>query len=142
MLRQALESLFDFSAMAKMSLGAHWEPQAARQAEFVYLFTKFIENVYLAKMESLKDTEVVYVRERVDRGLAQVDTKVVPPMGEDVPVNYRLHRVGREWKIYDVFIENVSVVENYRAQFHRILKVASFDELLKKLQEKLPERGS
>lgn len=141
MLRQALESLFDFSAMARMSLGTHWEYQADRQREFVSLFTDFMENVYLAKMESLKDTEVVYVRERVERGLAQVDTKVVPTAGEDIPVNYRLHWVGREWKIYDVLIQNVSVVENYRAQFHRILKVTSFDELLKKLQERLPERG-
>lgn len=140
MLRRAMKLRFDFSAMARISLGSYWEQLASRQHEFVGVFSDYMENAYLAKIESLKDTKVVYVRERVGGGLAQVDTKVVAPGGEDIPVNYRLHLVEGEWKIFDVLIGNVSVVENYRAQFHRILKVASFDSLLHRLQEKVAER--
>lgn len=139
MLRRAIKLRFDFSEMARMSLGRHWERLASRQHEFVAVFTDYMENAYLAKIESLRHTKVLYLRERVERGLAQVDTLVVVPAGENVPVNYRLHLVAGEWKIYDVSIGNVSVVENYRAQFHRILRVASFDTLLHRMQEKLAE---
>ncbi|MBI3000953.1 MAG: ABC transporter substrate-binding protein [Deltaproteobacteria bacterium] len=142
LLHRALEVRFDFSEMARMSLGSHWERLAARQNEFVSVFTAFAEHAYLVKIESLRDMKVVYVRERVDRRVAQVDTRVEPPVGEYIPVNYRLHLVGGEWKIYDVLIGNVSVVENYRAQFQRVLRYASFDNLLKRLQENLPERES
>lgn len=140
LLHRALELGFDFSEMARMSLGSHWERLAARQNEFVSVFTAFAEHAYLVKIESLKDMRVVYIRERVERRLAQVDTRVEPPVGEHIPVNYRLHLVGGEWKIYDVLVGNVSVVENYRAQFYRVLRYASFDNLLKRLQENLPAR--
>ena len=140
LLHRALELGFDFSEMARMSLGSHWERLATRQNEFVSVFTAFAEQAYLVKIQSLKDTKVVYVRERVDHRLAQVDTRVEPPVGEHMPVNYRLHLVGGEWKIYDVLIGNVSVVENYRAQFDRVLRYASIDNLLKRLQEKLTGR--
>lgn len=139
MLRRIIKLRFDFSEMARMSLGRHWKRLASRQHEFVAVFTDYMENTYLAKIESLRHAKVVYVRERVERDLAQVDTLVVAPAGEDVPVNYRLHRVAGEWKIYDVSIGNVSQVENYRAQFYRILRVTSFDTLLHRMQEKLAE---
>jgi phospholipid transport system substrate-binding protein len=140
LLRRALHLRFDFSEMAKMSMGNHWHYVTPKQLEFVDVFTDLLERAYLQKIESLKDTKVVYVRERVDGDVAQVDTKIVPPIGEDIPVNYRLHLVGGEWKVYDILIRNVSVVENYRAQFHRILKFATIETLLHKLHEKLAER--
>lgn len=139
LLRRTLHLRFDFSEMAKMSLGSHWSYVTPRQLEFVAVFTDLMERAYLQKIESLKDTEVVYVREQVDRDMAQVDTKIVPPVGEDIPINYRLHLVRGEWKVYDVLIGNVSVVENYRAQFHRVLKFATIETLLHKLHEKLAE---
>lgn len=142
MLRDVLSLRFDFKEMARMSLGTHWNRQATRQQEFVSVFTDFVENSYVSKMESLKGTEVVYLREHVDRELAQVDTKIVPIGGDDVPVHYKLHLIGGEWKIYDVIVENVSQVGNYRSQFNRILTIATFDELLKKLQQKTAAQGS
>lgn len=141
MLRDLLSLRFDFKEMARMSLGTHWSRQPTRQQEFVSVFTDFVENSYVSKMESLKDTKVLYLREHVDRELAQVDTKIVPNGGDDVPVYYRLHLVGGEWKIYDVIVENISLVENYRSQFNRILNIATFDDLLKKLQQKISTRG-
>ena len=139
--REVLAARFDFKEMAKRSLGNHWQSVAARQQEFVSVFTNFIERVYVGKIDSLKDTKIAFVRERIEGGVAQVDTQIVPAKGDDFPMNYRLHLVGGKWKIYDVIVENISLVGNYRSQFDRILASASFDELLKKLQEKTSAQG-
>ncbi len=142
MLRQAILPRFDFSDMAKRSLGNHWKNQQERQGEFVAAFTDFVENTYVGKVESFKDEKVVFVRERVDQDLAEVDTKIIPGKGEPFSINYMLHLVGSEWKVYDVVIENISLVNNYRSQFNRILATNSFDELLRKLREKGSRMGS
>ena len=139
--REVLAARFDFKEMAKRSLGNHWQSVAARQQEFVSVFTNFIERVYVGRIDSLKDTKIAFVRERIEGGVAQVDTQIVPAKGDDFPMNYRLHLVGGKWKIYDVIVENISLVENYRSQFDRILASATFDELLKKLQEKTSAQG-
>jgi len=139
--REVLAARFDFKEMAKRSLGNHWQSVAARQQEFVSVFTNFIERVYVGKIDSLKDTKIAFVRERIEGGVAQVDTQIVPAKGDDFPMNYRLHLVGGKWKIYDVIVENISLVGNYRSQFDRILASATFDELLKKLQEKTSAQG-
>lgn len=141
LLRTLLASRFDFSEMAKRSLGQHWGRLAERQQEFILVFKQFVENSYVSKLESLKETKVVYLREHVDSNLARIDTKIVPDRGDETPVNYRLHLVGGEWKIYDVIVENISLVENFRSQFHRILTKATFDDLLKKLQQKTSAQG-
>jgi phospholipid transport system substrate-binding protein len=72
----------------------------------------------------------------MDKELAEVDTKVVPAKGDPFSVNYRLHRVGGQWKVYDVVVEDISLVKNYHSQFNRILTRGSFDDLLKRLREK------
>lgn len=133
-LRQAIAPRFDFEEMAKRSLGQHWQRYASRKKEFVAAFTNFVEDSYLSKIEAYKNEKILYNRERVDKGFAEVDTKVVTSKGDEIPINYRLHSVAGEWKVYDVLIENVSLVNNYRSQFHRILDTASFDELLRRLQ--------
>jgi phospholipid transport system substrate-binding protein len=142
MLRQAIFPRFDFSEMARRSLGSHWKNQKARQEEFVAVFSDFVETAYVGKVESFKDEKILFVRERIDQGFADVDTKVVPSKGEPFSVNYKLHMVGTDWKVYDVVIENISLVNNYRSQFNRILANASFDELLKKLRDKRSGMGS
>lgn len=88
----------------------------------------------MSSIESYKNEKILYTRERVDKDFAQVNTKVITGKGDEIPIDYRLHSVGGEWKVYDVVIENVSLVNNYRSQFHRILDTASFDELLRRLQ--------
>lgn len=138
-LRRVIGARFDFEEMAKRSLGQHWQRHAARKQEFVPVFTKFVEKAYVGSIESYKNEKIVYTRERIDKDFAQVDTKVVTGKGDEIPIDYRLHSVGGEWKVYDVVIENVSLVNNYRSQFHHILATASFDDLIKRLQEKSPE---
>jgi phospholipid transport system substrate-binding protein len=90
----------------------------------------------VSKIESYNHEKIVYVRERIDKRFAEVDTKVAPKKGEEVPIQYKLHFASGEWKVYDVVIDNVSLVNNYRSQFSRILATASFDELLRRMQEK------
>jgi phospholipid transport system substrate-binding protein len=142
MLRQAILPRFDFAEMARRSLGSHWKNQKGKQDEFVAVFSDFVENAYVGKVESFKDEKIHFVRERMDQGFAEVDTKIAPSKGEPFSVNYKLHLVGTDWKVYDVVIENISMVNNYRSQFNRILANASFDELLKKLRDKRAGVGS
>jgi phospholipid transport system substrate-binding protein len=141
-LRGLLLPRFDFAEMAKRSLGKHWADHQNRQDEFVPAFVGFVENAYIGSIQSFKGENIIYVREIVEKDLAEVHTKVVPGSGEQVAVNYRLRLVNDEWKVYDVVIENISLVNNFRSQFNRILNSASFDELLKKLQERRAEQKS
>lgn len=133
---------FDWAEMAKRSLGKHWPRATERQNEFVSAFTEFVGNAYLGTIGGYKDEKIIFAGERRDKNLAEVDTKLVPNKGEPMSVNYRLHLVQGEWKIYDVVIADISIVNNYRSQFNRILAKSSFDDLLKQLRERdSKERG-
>ena len=135
-IREILLPRFDFAEMAKRTLGGHWKNQSARQEEFVSAFADYVASSYLSTLEGYKGERIVYLRERVEQNLAQVDTQLAPAGGEPISVSYKLHLAGGEWKIYDVVIENISLVSNFRSQFSRILASSSFDELLEKLRAK------
>lgn len=136
-LRQVISARFDFNEMAKRSLGQHWPRRSAEeQRQFVQLFTDLLEQSYADQIESFKGEKIVYGRENQDRDHAEVDTRVVTTKGEEFSVNYKLLSAGREWKVYDVVIENISLVNNYRSQFNRVLANSSFAEFLRKMQEK------
>ena len=122
--------------MAKRSLGSYWRSLNGRENEFVSVFTAFVEKACMGTLESYRGEKVLYLRERVEQNLAQVDTQIVPARGDAIAVSYRLHLVENQWKIYDVVVENISLVNNYRSQFSRILATASIDELLSKLRAK------
>ncbi|HYA29377.1 MAG TPA: ABC transporter substrate-binding protein [Acidobacteriota bacterium] len=139
-LRAAIYPRFDFAEMAKRSLGSQWSRRSAQeQSEFVRLFSDLLEKSYIDKIESYNGEKITYTRENQDQDRAEVFTKVITKKGEEFSVNYTLHATNGEWKIYDVVIENISLVNNYRAQFNRILAKSSFDELLRKLQAKVPD---
>jgi len=139
-LRDTIYPRFDFPEMAKRSLGSHWSPRSPQeQQEFVKLFTDLLVSSYIDKIEGYNGEKVLYAREQVDGDNAEVFTKILTKKGEEFSINYKLHRVGNEWKVYDVVVEDISLVNNYRSQFNRILANASFDELMKKLQQKAPE---
>jgi phospholipid transport system substrate-binding protein len=137
-LRDTLMSRFDWLEMAKQALGKHWNNVSGRQSEFVAAFAEFLGNSYVGKIGSYKDEKILFVHESIEKNQAQVDTKIVSGAGEPTSVNYRLHQVKGEWKIYDVVVEDISIVANYRSQFNRILSRGSFDDLLKRLKEKDP----
>lgn len=136
MLRKALMPRFDWPEMAKQALGRHWNSAAGREREFVSAFADFLGNAYIGQIGAYRDEKVLFVQESIDNNRAQVKTKIVSDKGEPTSVDYRLHRVEGEWKIYDVVVEDISIVVNYRSQFNRILAKGSLDDLLKQLREK------
>ena len=126
--------------MAKRSLGSNWQKgNNDEQRQFVQLFTELLEKSYSDQIESYDGEKIVYGRENINQDQADVDTKIVTKKGEQISVNYKLRSAGNDWKVYDVVIENISLVNNFRSQFNRVLANASFAELLKKLQSKSVE---
>jgi phospholipid transport system substrate-binding protein len=141
-LRQVILPRFDFAEMGKRALGRHWSRNPEKQSEFVEAFQQLLEDSYAEQIEGAKGDKVVYINERTEQGFAEVNTKVISPNGEETPVNYKLHRVGSDWKVYDVVIANVSLVNNYRSQFNRLLANGSLDELIKRIKEKRIQKAS
>ncbi|MDP2602482.1 MAG: ABC transporter substrate-binding protein [Deltaproteobacteria bacterium] len=136
-LKQILFTRFDFTEMAKRSLGANWRRRTPKeQEEFVRLFTDLLERAYADTIESYGDEKIVYVGERLDGGYADISSKVLTSKGEEFSLNYRAHFVGGEWRVYDVVVENISMVNNYRSQFNRVISNSSFDELVRRLKDK------
>ncbi|TMA95374.1 MAG: ABC transporter substrate-binding protein [Deltaproteobacteria bacterium] len=136
-LKEVIGERFDFPEMAKRSLGSEWRRRSPEeQKEFVRLFTELLEQAYLDKIESYNGEKVQYLKEREDKDNAEVATKIIDNKGQEFSVNYRLHNVNGDWKIYDVVIEDISLVSNYRSQFNRVLAKGSFEELLTRMKEK------
>jgi len=137
-LSKAILPRFDFEEMAKRSLGAEWRRRTdAEQKEFIRLFTELLKNSYIESIESYRGERVVYRSESQDGAYADVGTKVLNEGGEEFTIDYRLNLDGSQWKVYDVIIENVSVVNNYRSQFARILNRSSFAALLQTIGDKV-----
>jgi len=135
-LRETLMPRFDWIEMARQTLGKHWDSVPSRHGEFVSAFADFLGNSYVGKIGSYKDEKILFVEEIVNQHQALVKTKIVPAKGEATAVNYKLHRIDDEWKVYDVVVEDISLVVNFRSQFHRILAKGSFDDLLRQMKEK------
>ena len=135
-LRQAIFSRFDFTEMAKRSLGSHWRKLSPpEQEEFARLFTDLLERAYIDQIEAYNDEKFVYVKESVDQDFAEVQSRIMTAKGE-YSLNYRLQNVGGEWKVYDVVVENISLVNNYRSQFSRIVANQSYEELVRRMRDK------
>jgi phospholipid transport system substrate-binding protein len=136
-LREALNPIFDYEEMAKRALGTHWRRRTpAEQEEFVKLFRDFLERIYSDKIDLYGGEKVRFGREVVDKDFAQVESTLVKPKGEEIAVNYKLRQTNGQWKVYDAVVENISIVNNYRSQFDRIISSSSYEELVKRLLEK------
>ena len=136
-LREIVYPRFDFEEMAKRSLGSHWRrlgPQ--QQKEFITAFTELLETTYADKIDLYEGQRVEYVGETIDKNYAEVNTRVIGKGGESYSVDYRLHQIGGKWRIYDVIAENISLVNNYRSQFNRVVVNSSVEELIKRIKQK------
>ena len=137
-LSTAILPRFDFEEMARRSLGSEWRRRTpAEQEEFIRLFTELLKNSYVESIESYRGEKVIYRSESQDGAYADVGTKVINDRGEEFTIDYRLNLKGSEWKAYDVIIENISIVNNYRSQFSRILGRSSFAALLQTIRDKI-----
>ena len=141
-MRQAVFQRFGFEEMAQRALAQYWPKRTpAEKKEFVELFGELLERSYINKIESYTGEQIVqYTKETIDKdGLASVRTEVVNKRDLNVEVVYRLLQRDGNWQVYDVVIEGVSLVNNYRTQFHNILSQESYEALLKKLKLKLEQ---
>ena len=142
-LRKILFARFDFTEMAKRSLGSNWRRRTPQeQEEFVRLFTDVLERAYADIIESYTDEKIIYLNERVDAEFADVNSKIITGKGQEYSLNYRAHLVGSEWKVYDVVAENISLVNNYRSQFTRVISKDSYEELVRRLKDKSEFAGA
>src|SRR6266536_1585616 len=136
-LKELIYQRFDFTEMARRSLGSEWRRRSPEeQKEFVKLFTGLLERTYLDNIESYNGEKFQYLKEQEDNNHAQVDTKIIDNKGQEVSVNYRLHKVNGDWKVYDVVIAEISLVNNYRSQFNRVLATSSYEELVNRMKGK------
>ncbi|MGA8640893.1 MlaC/ttg2D family ABC transporter substrate-binding protein [Candidatus Binatus sp.] len=137
-LRQIVAASFDFREMAKSALGYHWkELTPAQQEEFTNAFVAFIEDSYLSKINDYSGQQVNFLRVTNDGPqYAQVNTDIVEPKGEPIHVNYRLLQENGTWKIYDVTVDAISIIANYRNQFNRVMNSKGYATLIADLKAK------
>ena len=133
---------FDSQEVAKRTLSTHWKGLTdQQQQEFVQLFIALVEKTYSHNLDRYNNgVQFFFDHERIEDKFSEVDTRVLDPVQNRIfSIGYRLHNVNGKWLVYDVVIENVSMVQNYRNQFNRILTKSSYEELIKTLQNKLHE---
>ena len=138
--RRIADEIFDFSETARRSLGQHWQQRTpVEREEFVGLFADLLEHSYVSKIELYDGEKIGYAGDTIQGDQAIVRTKILTRQGSEVPVNYRMHLTGDRWLVYDVEIEGVSLVANYRSQFNKIIRTSSYEELVRKLKSRQGE---
>jgi len=138
--RKIAHEAFDANETARRVLARHWQARTPTERdEFTQLFADLLERTYIARLDEYGGERIRYVGESIDGELATVRARIVTRAGIEVPVESRMVRRGERWLIYDVLIENVSLVANYRSQFDRIVRSSSYEELVRRLKQKRDE---
>ena len=139
-IREAAGNTFDFEESAKRALGKHWRGLSEQdRQEFTGLFTDLLERGYVGRIEEYSGEQILYTGDNVDADTATVKTKFTTKKGTEVPVDYRMQRKGDRWLVYDVSIEGLSLVGNYRGQFNKIIETSSYQDLVKKMKARNEE---
>ena len=137
-IRKAVDERFDWVAISRRALGRHWQKMTNEEKRtFVPLFGQMLEQTYLSRVGEYSGERVSYESEEVDGTYGVVDVKILSDKHGEISVKYRLWNKDDNWFIYDISIEGVSLVNNYRSQFNNILMKSSPGELIKKLEEKV-----
>ncbi len=132
-----ISPIFSFEEMTKRALGKHWKERTDEEKkEFVELFTSVLKGTYIGKTDTYTGEKIVYLRERQDDTRSKVQTKFITKTGQEISVNFSLLKNHGKWKIYDVIIEGVSLVNNYRSQFNSILLKSDWEVLVQKMKKK------
>jgi phospholipid transport system substrate-binding protein len=138
-LRKIADAAFDWPDMARRALATHWrERTPQQQQEFTALFKDLVQRTYLNRLDAAagERQDIVYTGEQTQGSQSVVKTKVISKRQTQVPIDYRLHKADGGWKIYDVLIEGVSLVNNYRSQFNDILSRSSYDQLIERMKSR------
>jgi phospholipid transport system substrate-binding protein len=134
--RQLVFARFDFSEMTKLALGSHWKSlDQAEQREFVDAFTHRLLVSYGKTVRATGNEKIQFVREVSDGKQVSVETQVIKGNGDQFPIDYRLHNIEGQWMVYDVVIDKVSIVNNYRSQFERVIAKSSVQDLLRRIKQ-------
>jgi len=135
--RHLADEVFDVNETAQRALGQHWQQRTpAEREEFVKLFANLLEQTYISRIDEFGGEKLTYVSEQVDGDRGVVRARITTKNGTEVPVESRVLLKGNRWLIYDILIENLSLISNYRSQFDRVIRTASYEELVKRLQTK------
>src|SRR5207248_2940836 len=133
--RKLATEAFDVQETARRALGPHWQQRTpAEREEFVQLFADLLERTYINKIDFYGGEKLKFTDEKIDGDIATVRGTVTTKQGTDVLVQARMHKRGERWLIYDIAIENISLISNYRAQFDRIIRTSSYGDLVKRLR--------
>ncbi|WKZ18299.1 MAG: ABC transporter substrate-binding protein [Candidatus Jettenia sp. CY-1] len=132
-----ISPIFNFEEMSKRTLGQYWKKRSPEEKkEFVELFTVILKDSYIGKTDTYSGEKIVYITEKQDKNYSTVQTKFITKNNTAILIDYRLINNQGKWKIYDVIIEGVSLINNYRSQFNTILLKSSYGELIQKIKEK------
>jgi phospholipid transport system substrate-binding protein len=136
-IRRVADGLFDFNEMARLTLSRHWSARPPReQEEFVRLFTELLERSYLSTIENYAGERVTFLGESINGSYAQVRSRITTDRKVEISIDYRLIEKGDRWAVYDVVLDSVSLVSNYRSQFNSIIRTSSFGDLLTRLRNR------
>ena len=137
-LRKAIDERFSFRKMSQFSLARHWKAITPEQKkEFVVLFGKLLEETYVNKIESYTNEKIEYTGERVSAKKAKIYSEI-HTQEVTIPVEYRMFNAGEgNWMVYDMLIEGVSLIKNYRTQFDEIMQNGTFETLVEELKKKI-----
>ena len=139
-LREVIDGILDYPEAARRALGVHWQGRtAAEREQFVALFKDLVSYSYVATFDGYAGEKVTFVGEMTDVDLVTVMTRIRNGKGVQTAVDYRMHQQGTRWYVYDVSVQGVSLVGNYRAQFNTIMRTASYDELVRRLRARVTE---
>ena len=137
-LRKTVLERFDFSEMSRRSMGLYWKERTPEERnDFVRLFTDLLERAYVDRVEGYTGEQILYLEETADGNYSEVRTKIVTKRNQEIPIFYRLQNSNSKWEVYDIVIEGVSLVNNYRTQFSKIIRTSSYQDLVKKMQAKV-----
>ena len=140
LIRQAVDERFDWEEMSRRTLARYWaERTEAEKKAFIDVFGQLLERTYMDKVEGYSGEKVLYVGERVEGEYGAVAVKIVTQQTREISVIYRMKKKGTRWYVYDISIEGVSLINNYRTQFNSILSSSSFESLMERLREKVKQ---
>jgi len=130
----AAGTIFDFGEMAKRSLGQHWAARTpAERTQFVALFTDLMQHSYINKVDQHGGAKMVFRGETIDGDFASVRTTIPLSNGSEMPLEYRMHTANARWQVYDLSIDGISLVSNYRSQFNKVIRTDSYETLVTRL---------
>jgi phospholipid transport system substrate-binding protein len=142
MIRETVDKVFDWEAFSRRALATHWSKRSRKEKnEFISLFGQLLERTYIDKTRQYSGEKVIFLDEHVDGKYGEVKTNVITRNGKEIKVDYRVMKEKDGWFVYDVYVEGISFVNNYRVQFNNIITRSSYEDLIDRLKSKLMDKS-